>query len=156
MKEYSMDAIFLQLTPWHWLGLGLFFLVLELLTGGGFLLWIGIAAGLVGILLWFVPSLFWAWQWVIFAVLTVVSAVLWWKYLQKRPIHSDQPMLNRRSAQYIGREVILEEPIQNGRGRVHLDDSQWPVVGVDMPKGTKVRVVDVDGILLKVEKVESK
>ncbi len=150
-----MDVIFLQLTPWHWLVLCLFFLVLELLTGGGFLLWIGIAAGLVGVLLWVVPSLFWAWQWVIFGVLTIVSAVAWWKYLQKRPIHTDRPNLNRRSEQYVGREVILEEAIVSGRGRVHLEDTMWLVTGPDMPKGTKVKIVGTDGVLLKVQKVKS-
>lgn len=149
-----MNTLFSQLTPWHWLGLGLFFLVLELLTGGGFLLWTGISAGLVGIIFWLVPAMSWAGQLVVFAILTVLSAILWWKYLQKRPIHSDQPMLNRRSAQYIGREVVLTEAIVNGRGRVHLDDTMWPVIGPDLPAGTQIKVVGVDGVLLKVKKVE--
>jgi len=35
---------------------------------------------------------------------------------------------------------------------VKVDDSTWRVEGEDLPEGTKVRVISVDGVVLKVEK----
>ncbi|MCG8379509.1 MAG: NfeD family protein, partial [Proteobacteria bacterium] len=58
---------------------------------------------------------------------------------------------NRRGEQYVGRIFTLEEPIVNGVGKVKVDDSTWKVMGVDMPAGTKVRVLSVDGTILNVE-----
>lgn len=141
------------LTHWHWYGMGLFFLLMELLGGGGFLLWIGISAAVVGTVLYLFPQMSWAWQWTIFGIFTIVAAVSWWFYLQKKPIQTDIPTLNRRSEQYIGREFFLEEAIVNGRGRLRVEDGLWRVSGQDLPKGTKVRVIGVDGVILKVEAV---
>jgi inner membrane protein len=36
-------------------------------------------------------------------------------------------------------------------GKVHVDDTQWRVSGVDSPAGKRVRVVGVDGAVLRVE-----
>ena len=62
-------------------------LAAEMLGAGGYLLWSGVAALLVGALIWLLPPLSWAWQGMIFAVLTVVVAYLWWYWLRgaRRP-----------------------------------------------------------------------
>ena len=39
-------------TSWHWLGLGALLLLLEVLTPGFVFIWLAVAAGLIGILLW--------------------------------------------------------------------------------------------------------
>mgnify|MGYP006193324185 CR=1 FL=1 len=46
-----MTALFEGLTHWHWLGLGFVLLAIEVMGSMGFLLWTGIAALEVGILL---------------------------------------------------------------------------------------------------------
>jgi membrane protein implicated in regulation of membrane protease activity len=46
----------------------------------------------------------------------------------------------------------LEEPIVNGRGKIHVDDSTWRVEGEDCPKGARVRVTDAEGVILKVSR----
>jgi hypothetical protein len=50
---------------------------------------------------------------------------------------------------------VLEQPIVNGKGKIKVEDSIWRVSGIDMHKGTKVCVIDVDGDILKVEKEEA-
>jgi hypothetical protein len=40
-------------------------------------------------------------------------------------VESDQPKLNRRGEQYVGRTFTLEEPIVNGHGKIRVDDSTW-------------------------------
>lgn len=150
-----MDILFQEITFWHWLILGGVFLIIELTTCSGFLLWIGIASFLVAILVFFIPDMIWPWQLLWFAFLSLVSCLCWWRYLRNFNEKNDQPALNQRSEQYIGRVLTLESAIENGRGRVKVGDTLWRVVGEDMPEGTRVKVVRVEGVLLHVEKYET-
>jgi membrane protein implicated in regulation of membrane protease activity len=93
-------------------------------------------------------------QVILFSVLSVLSVAVFRRYLQRRPIQSDRPLLNQRTAQYVGRVFTLEEPIVNGRGKIHVDDSTWRVEGEDCPQGTKVRVMDAEGVILRVSSLE--
>lgn len=143
------------LTQWHWLGLAAIFLIAEVLVSGGFLLWIGISAVIVGILVWIFPhEISWGMQMLLFAVGAILSSASWWLYLKQNPIKSDEPHLNLRNEQYIGRVFNLSEAIVNGRGKIRSGDSFWSVSGPELPIGTKVKVVGVDGVILKVIKVE--
>lgn len=144
-----------SLNYWHWLGFGLLLLIAELIGAAGFLLWTGISAGLIGLITLVFPALTWRWQLFLFAVLTIVVLVLWWRHLQNRIDTSDLPNLNDRAAQFIGRIGELVEPIKHGRGVIELDDSRWKVTGPDLKKGQMVRVTRaVDDLLLEVEKVD--
>ncbi|MBE9541419.1 MAG: NfeD family protein, partial [Proteobacteria bacterium] len=69
---------------------------------------------------------------------------------------TDHPLLNKRGAQYIGRVFSLIEPIENGRGKIRVDDSIWTVQGEDCPVDTKVEVTSVDGTLFVVKLVLDK
>ena len=140
-----------QIDFWHWWILGLVLLVLEVFAPGAFFLWMGVAAGIVGMVLLLAPGLGWEFQLLIFAILSVGSIVVWRYYLKKHPTETDQPSLNRRGEQYVGRIVTLSDPIENGRGRAKIGDSAWSVEGDDLPAGAKVKVVGVEGIVLKVE-----
>ena len=111
----------------------------------------GIAAAIVGIIALVIPSMTWPYQVTLFAVLSVAAVLFARVYVKKRPVESDQPTLNRRGEQYVGRIVTLSDPIENGRGRAKIGDSAWSVEGDDLPAGAKVKVVGVDGIVLKVE-----
>ena len=66
---------------------------------------------------------------------------------------SDEPLLNQRGASLIGRTATLKAPINEGRGRIHLDDTTWVVNGPDLPVGSRVRIVASAGSTLKVEPV---
>ncbi len=144
-----MDAD--QITYWHWWILAVALLILEVATPGFFFLWLGVSAGIVGIVLFVVPALGLEYQLLIFALFSVTVIVLWLKYAKKHPTVSDQPTLNRRGEQYTGRMLTLQEGIVNGVGKIKVDDSTWKVEGADCPAGTRVRVVGVDGVILKVE-----
>lgn len=138
---------------WHWWSLGGALLIVEALVPGFVFLWLGIAAGLVGCLLWLWPGLSPDFQILIFAALSVVSVVGWRRWQRAHPAPSDQPNLNRRGAQYVGRQFTLVEPITNGRGRIKLGDSSWAVTGPDLPAGETVVVEDADGTVLRVRPV---
>ena len=135
---------------WHWWSLGAVLLIVELLAPGMFFLWLGESAFVVGGVLWVLPAISFENQVILFSALSVVSVIVFRRFLQRRPIQSDRPLLNQRTAQYVGRVFTLNEPIINGRGKIHVDDSSWRVEGEDCPSGTKVRVTDAEGVILKV------
>ncbi len=142
--------------PWGWWIIGLVLLVLELLVPGVFLIWIGAAAVVLGALslaLW--DAAFWGWhiQLLLFAVLSVLFAVIGRRIYNGKRTISDEPTLNRRGESLVGRTATLSEPIQEGRGRIRLDDTMWSVMGPDLPVGSRVRVVASSGRDLTVEPV---
>ncbi len=134
--------------PWMWLVLGLILVGVEILAPGLFLFWLGLAAGLTGLLA-FVLDLSWQVEWTIFAVLALVLVGVG-RELARRKGKGDQPFLNQRGNALVGREFPLAEPIINGFGAVRIDDTIWRVSGPDAPRGARVKVVGVDGATLKV------
>mgnify|MGYP000972465299 CR=1 FL=1 len=149
-----ISRVILELGPWAWMVLGFVLLAAEIVVPGIFLLWIGLAAiatGLLSLLLWSAP--FWVWQvqWLVFLALALVSAYAGKRIMTARADESDQPLLNRREAQLVGRTATLSEPIKEGYGRIRIDDTMWRVHGPDAPVGARVRVVAVDNSILVVE-----
>jgi len=136
---------------WHWLIVAAILLSVEMMIGAYYFLWMGIAAVIVGGVMFFMPSLSWLAQVIIFTVLSLSSFILFKKYQKRNPVVSDQPALNKRGQQYVGRVFTLNEPIVNGIGKVKVDDTTWKVSGDDREAGARVRVVAVDGTILKVE-----
>ena len=146
-----MAALFQHIDHWSWWILAIALLVLEVFAPGTFFLWMGIAAAVVGTLLLLAPQMGWEYQIIIFAALSVASIFIWRSYFRKHPAATDQPALNRRGQQYVGRTFTLDAPIVNGQGKIRVDDTTWKVQGVDCEAGTKVTVSGVDGVVLKVE-----
>ena len=139
------------LAYWDWFIAGLVLVILEIFAPGAVFLWLGIAAGVVGAVVFFAPYLDWKFQFTLFAVLSVVSIVVSRRYLKRRPLETDHPNLNRRGAQYVGRDLILDAALSGGQGRLRVDDTTWRVEGPDLPAGAKVRVTAVNGAILKIE-----
>ena len=151
-----IERIVMELGAWNWMALGLVLLALEIMVPGIFLLWIGIAAIIVGALTLMIGgAAMWTWQLqiVLFLILSLVSAYIGKKVMAKGDGASDEPFLNQRAEQLVGRTATLAEPINEGRGRIKLGDTQWRVSGPDMPTGTKVKVVSTDGSELSVERM---
>ena len=143
------------LDHWLWFALALVLLIVEMVGAGGYLLWLGMAAGLTGSLVFFLPNLAWQAQLLMFSTSSVLCALGWWQYQQRCHKIADEPLLNKRTAQYIGRILVLTEAVENGRGRARVDDSVWGVVAAeDLPVGTRVKVLSLQmDHLLFVEKL---
>lgn len=141
--------------PWSWCILGLALLAAELLVPGVFLVWIGLAAiatGALSLALWSMPVWSWEVQFLAFAALSVVFVLAGRRFYDRGASESDQPLLNQRGASYIGRIGTLGEPVVDGRGRLRIDDTYWPVRGPDLPAGTRVRITGAEGNTLDVER----
>jgi membrane protein implicated in regulation of membrane protease activity len=139
-------------THYLWWILALLLIAGELLLPGYFLLWIGLAAAAMGVVLWVDPALGMLVQAILFGLLAFASCVGYARWLRPR-LERRAPggeRLNRRAEQLIGQRYELIEPIVNGRGKARVGDGQWLVSGPDLPLGTTVEVVAVEGTTLQV------
>jgi len=136
---------------WEWWILGAALVVLEVFAPGVIFLWMGIAAGVVGLIVLAAPAMEWEIQVLIFAALSVASVFVARRYLKRKPIETDHPNLNRRGQDLIGRVFTLDEPIVNGQARLKVGDSQWQITGPDLASGASVKVAGLDGTKLRVE-----
>jgi membrane protein implicated in regulation of membrane protease activity len=147
-----MIDVIASLGTWNWFIAGVLLLLLELAAPGTFMMWLGLAALAVGVILLFVD---WSWQaqFAAFAVLAVAAIPLWRRFAPHAgPV--DQPYLNRRTEALVGRVFTLEKPIVDGGGTVRINDTVWRVAGPDAPAGSRVKIVSADGAQLAVERVE--
>lgn len=147
-----MRDIIVSLGTWNWLIAGMILLGLELLAPGMFLVWLGLAAFVVG-LLSFVIDWSWQTQIIVFALVSLALVPLWRRFARAGAHASDAPFLNRRMDALIGREFTLDKPIVGGVGSVRVDDTVWRVSGSDCAAGTRVRVARIAGANLFVEAV---
>ena len=146
-----MTGLLAQIDYWHWLILGGVLLLVEVAAAGFFFLWLAVAAAITGLVVLVFPDLGWQYQLMLFSGLSVISIAVFRRYQRNNPEPTDQPALNRRGEQYIGRSFTLEQPITNNVGVIRVDDSTWRISGADLPAGASVRVVGADGVILKVE-----
>ena len=138
---------------WYWWVLSIIFLVIEMLVSGFFFLWMSASALLTGILVWLFPAITTEIQFFVFSLLAIIAIISWKVFAKNTSITSDKPLLNKRGAQYVGRVFNLYEAIENGQGKIKVDDSIWKVYGEDCDIHTKVKVVNVNGTVFTVEKV---
>ncbi|MCF8778542.1 NfeD family protein [Vibrio sp. IRLE0018] len=136
---------------WHWLALGLALLAVELLGTAGYFLWLGLSALIVGLLLSLIP-MSWQLQCSAFVVFSLMTTWLWWrKQLSKDKQDDSSRDLNQKQKQLIGQEIILKEDIHAGMNRLHVGDTTWSAHSdVDIAAGCKIKVIAVEGIVLKI------
>jgi membrane protein implicated in regulation of membrane protease activity len=134
-----------------WWALGVALIALETLLPGAFLLWFGVAALVMGALVWLMPDLPVLAQAVVFAALSFAAVHVYRTYFTRNERESDQPLLNRRGEQLVGRVFPLDQPIIDGYGKIRVGDALWTVTGPALVAGARVRIVSVDGMDLRVE-----
>lgn len=145
----SLEGIAAQ-SHWWWLIGGLLLLTLELVAPGVYLVWIGAAALITGLLaLLGLPI---AAELGIFAVLTIVATMLGRRWYHNNPVTSSDPMLNDRAARLTGEVVTVLDAISPTNGRVKVGDSVWSARGEPAEPGERVRIIGHEGTYLRVER----
>lgn len=147
-----LTKVLAELGPWNWWIAGLLLLGLEILAPGSVFLWFGVSAILVGTLALFV-GLSWQTAVIIFLVLSFVTLFVGRRLMARLSSERGDPGLNKRGSRYVGRTFVLAEPIEQGSGRLSIDDTVWRISGPDLPAGSRVRVDAVDGVRLAVSAV---
>ncbi|MEO0635009.1 MAG: NfeD family protein [Pseudomonadota bacterium] len=139
---------FKELGAWGWILAALLFLGIEIMAPGFLFLWLGVGAllvGLIGLL-----DLFGAgWMnpyapWIAFAVFSLVAALIGRNLYDPRKSPSDEPNLNDRAAQLVGKTAVLMEPMESGEGRARVGDTVWRVSGPPSPAGARLTVLSHD------------
>ncbi|AAF82997.1 membrane protein [Xylella fastidiosa 32] len=133
-----------------WAAAALLLLAAETLIPGAFMLWMGIAATAVFVGVLLLPDTSLLLQMFAFVVLSFVSIYLYRTWFRRVDHDSDHPLLNRRADQLVGRVIILDHAIVDGNARIKIDDTFWDITGPDLPIGTQIRIVALDGATLKV------
>jgi membrane protein implicated in regulation of membrane protease activity len=146
-----MGSFLQHLSFWDWLALGTVLLILEVFGAGGYLLWIGMAAAAVGVLTFVMPGLSWELQLLLFGLLSIATALYWWRRQRTAARPSDQPNLNLRGQELVGKTFVVHEAIVDGRGKIKVADGVWIARGPDAAIGSRVRVVGQQGAVLLVE-----
>ena len=136
---------------WHWWIAAAALAAIETFMPGAVAIWFAVSAFVVGVLLLLVP-LPWQLQLVLFGALGVLAIFLWRRFRPENNETTDQPTLNQRGQKYVGQVFQLFESVKDGTGKIRVGDGVWLVHGADAPAGASVRVIGVEGAVLKVER----
>jgi len=150
-----LDFLADTLLWWHWIIFGLLLLIFEIFTGTFIMLGLGIGATIVGVadlilILSLNKELF------IWSIASIIVITILFRYFKDK----SKKDKSGQSDYAIGIKGIVEEPIDaNGRGKVKfntpiLGNTIWYVTSKeDISILTQVKIVDVKGQLIEVEKV---
>jgi membrane protein implicated in regulation of membrane protease activity len=148
-----MDDFTINNPEYIWLGLAALLALAELFVPGVFLIWVATAAAVTGVLSLFIDLTF-AGQLTVFGLSTIISVLGGRRWYLTHRVESENPLLNNRSAQLVGRTVTVVEAISATSGRAKVGDGEWPAKGPDMEKGTIAKVAAVEGGVLRLEGID--
>lgn len=142
---------------WHWIVLGLFLSLSEILVMSFVLLWFGLSAIVVGILLWIFPFPV-TLQLLIWLFLSLFNVYGWFKWISPRIKDATLSGMSRESM--IGQigTVIEYNSVQPGRGKMRfpapiLGDDEWQFIcSEEVQIGNRVVVQEFSGNSLIVSK----
>ncbi|EIF50241.1 hypothetical protein SULAR_09214 [Sulfurovum sp. AR] len=136
---------------WHWIVFGIALLILDMSMGTFFILGLGIAAIIVGILDIFLDTSF-TLELTIWMILSILVIAVWFKWFREEPV-TESGQSNYR-LDTLG--VVMEDIQPHSRGKVTFDtpvlgNTSWHAISkVDIAKGTRVKIVQISGQLIEV------
>lgn len=148
--DVDLINFFVEYGGWSWIVAGLAFLALEIFVSGSFLVWMGAAGLVTGLLVFRFTGIAPPLQFAIFGVLSIVGILIWFNVRDRFSKPADNEMLNQRAARLVGERGLLSEPIVGMQGRMEIQGSVWRVTGPELPVGQLVEVVGVQGSVLSV------
>lgn len=141
---------------WHWIVFGMLLALAEILLPSFFLLWLGVAAVLVGALMLVITMAF-ATQLLLWGILSVLCLLVWFRFIGPRFKNKTLAGMARESL--IGQcGTVLEFNPESGKGMLRfpapvVGSDEWSFISPDpLRPGSRVKVVDVSGNSLIVNK----
>jgi len=148
-----MIEFFEAMQFWHWIILAIVLIAGEALGATGFLLGAVMAALEVALITYIWPDISWQKQLSLFAVLALLCSVWFWYRFKSFNQETDQPKLNDRAAQLIGREFALTQEMAGGQGKMQVGDTLWRVESeTNLSVGTQVKVIGSREMVLLIVK----
>ena len=139
---------------WHWIVFGIALLIWDMSMGTFFILGLGVAAIIVGLIDIFVGTSFTV-ELTIWMILSILAISSWFKWFKEEPV-TESGQSNYR-LDTLG--VVMEDIQPHSRGKVTFDtpvlgNSSWHAISkVDIEKGTRVKIVQINGHLIEVEPI---
>jgi membrane protein implicated in regulation of membrane protease activity len=145
----------MELVWWHWMVFGLALGLTELAVPSFFLIWFALGALLVGAALLVAPELSLAAQILLWTLASAAMTILWFKVLRDK----SNLMRSGQADDVLGEIGVLVravQPFEKGEVRFQkpvMGSEVWPCLADEaIAAGERVRVLAVDGQLLKVGK----
>ena len=101
--------------------------------------WLGIGAGITGLLMLLNPDGVWRWQFLLILLSVLLAPLLADLFTSLKRVFTEYP-----GKQLIGQVVTLEQAIVEGSGSIRLDNLEWQLAGTDCPAGTQARIIAVN------------
>ncbi|MCL2644365.1 MAG: NfeD family protein [Betaproteobacteria bacterium] len=142
---------------WYWIVAGILLVLLELVIPSFFVLWFGLGALLVGLLLLVAPGFPVTGQILLWAIASVSMTVLWFRVFRRI---GSKTRIGTAGGDIIGEIGLLVAdvaPFKRGKVRFQrpiLGAEEWPCTSdAEIAPGTRVRLVSVEGSFIKVARV---
>jgi membrane protein implicated in regulation of membrane protease activity len=150
----------LALLYWHWLVFGMILIMAEIFVPSFTIFWFGLAAIIVALILLLAPGLAVAWQLFVWALVSCLFALLWFKFV--RPLMRDRTSAGIAQEAALGESgQVIKAPQPGARGVVRfvtplLGSDEWQFIcEQEVVSGDRVYVKEISGNALIVEKRES-
>lgn len=141
---------------WMWGIFGLVLLAIEIVSGTLYILWFGIAALIVAVLLWLWPAAPVTLQLFLYASLSLSSLYIWRHHYKQT---SPDSRIGQSQGDEIGRIGLIIEPVsprQNGRIQFTqgvMGSREWvAVASEDIEAGAEAVIVAIEGNSLRVQR----
>lgn len=137
---------------WHWIVVGIALLIWDMSMGTFFILGLGVAAIIVGILdtAFEISFTLEITLWMLFSIIAIM---IWFKWFREKPV--TQSGQSNYTLDTLG--IVKEEIQPHQRGKVTFDtpvlgNTSWHAISkILIPEGTRVKIVQINGQLIEVE-----
>ena len=151
-----MEWLNTHIEYWHWIVLGLVLAGIEIFAPSFFMLWLGISAILVGLIM-SVTEISFTLQVFIWAAASFTCLLAWFKFIS--PMMKDKSLSGMSKEAILGQEgTVLHHSMETNRGMMRfpapiLGNDEWNIISDDeLTGGDRVVVKDVVGNSLSVKK----
>lgn len=146
----------MQLDWWHWIVGGMLLTLLELAVPAFYVIWFGLGALLVGVIVLLAPGLSVTVQIMLWIIASLTMVLLWFRVFKQNQDRTRSGTADGEAIGEIGLLVGAIAPFGKGKVRFQrplLGSDEWVCLADDaIPAGERVRVVGVEGSFLKVAK----
>ena len=143
-----------ELLWWHWVVFGIFLITTEIFLGTFFMLGLGLAAMIVGVLdNLFSMSL--EIELIVWIALSLISIFIWFKYLKNNHLET----IGQSNYSLETQGTVVEAISSNGRGKVKFDtpvlgNTTWHATSKeDITTDSRIKIVEIKGQLIVVASI---
>tara|TARA_R110001592_G_scaffold199014_1_gene447464 strand:- start:22 stop:462 length:441 start_codon:yes stop_codon:yes gene_type:complete len=144
----------MEMLYWHWIILGVLLILFELIIPSFTAMWFGLAAVVVGAILWIEPDMAGSYQVLVWAALSGVLTFFWFRVF--KPNRSHHHALKEEVEGELGLVATQASGARPGIVRFStplLGEDEWPYRSeIALEVGQQVKVLDVENNILIITK----